>query len=106
MREQATYALLSKQVDLALQLAKDNWQQQRETADIVLYATAAIEAGSQEDIKLIRQFMIDTKFEYSALEQALRLGKINGCLHCSAEHTQNVTTQKSGAQMMNKDTSL
>lgn len=106
MREQATYALLSKQVDLALQLAKDNWQQQRETADIVLYATAAIEAGSQEDIKLIRQFMINTKFEYSALEQALRLGKIDGCLHCSADHTQNVTTQKSGAQMMNKDTPL
>ncbi|WP_201558108.1 tetratricopeptide repeat protein [Psychrobacter sp. 72-O-c] len=78
MREQATYAVLANQTDSALQLARENWQEQRETADILIYATAAIKAGSQKDIKQIRQFMQDTQFEYPALERDLRLGKISG----------------------------
>ena len=77
MREQATYALLANQINPALQLARENWQQQRETADIVIYATAAIKAGSKKDIELLHQFMTETQFEYPALERDLRLGKIS-----------------------------
>lgn len=77
IRDQATYAVLASQTDSALQLARENWQEQRETADILIYATAAIKAGSQKDIEQIRQFMADTQFEYPALERDLRLGKIS-----------------------------
>jgi len=99
MREQATYALLANQVDSALQLAQENWQQQRETADIVLYATAALKANSQKDIKLIRQFMADTQFEYPALERALRVGKISDCLHCQAASEQKSSLQAANASV-------
>lgn len=70
-REQANYALLSNQINLALKLAQENWQQQRETADIAIYTTAAIKAKSQADIKIIEQFIEDTGFEYPALERSL-----------------------------------
>lgn len=70
-REQANYALLSNQTDLALKLAQENWQQQRETADIAIYATAAIKANSQADIDIIEQFIKETGFEYPALERSL-----------------------------------
>ena len=88
-REQAMYALLAKQNDDALNLAQDNWQEQRETADIVLYTTAAIKADSQKDIKIIRQFISDTQFEYPTLERALILGKIEECLNCTATQAMN-----------------
>lgn len=111
MREQATYALLANQVDSALQLARDNWQQQRETADIVLYATAALKARSQKDIELVRQFITDTQFEYPALERDLRLGKISDCLNCQTARTQDASmqvksTQQSDAQAQVKDKTL
>lgn len=101
IREQAHNALLSNQIDTALQLARDNWQQQRETADIVLYSTAAIKAGSQKDIELIRQFIKDTGFEYPALERDLSAGKINDCVICQISGI-----QESSQQTMNKDKSL
>ncbi len=88
IREQATYALLTNQLDSALELARDNWQKQRETADIILYATAAIKTGSDKDIKIIQQFMTDNNYEYAALERDLRLGKISGCLDCQDSTTQ------------------
>lgn len=88
IRDQATYALLASQNDSALQLARKNWQEQRETADILIYATAAIKAGSQKDIELIRQFMEDTQFEYPALARDLRLGKISA----SSAQTSNKET--------------
>ena len=106
IREQATYALLANDTDSALKLAIDNWKNQRETADIVLYATAAIKASSQKDIKILRQFMTDTQFEYPALERALRSGKIDDCLHCQANHTPNSTAKTSGAPVTSKDNPL
>lgn len=116
MREQAMYALLANQVDSALELAQENWEQQRETADIVLYATAALKANSQKDIEIVRQFIIDTQFEYPALERDLRLGKISDCLYCSdtgkqganlqAARTATSTTKYLGAQTQNKDEDL
>lgn len=100
MREQATYALLANKGDSALQLAQENWQQQRETADIVLYATAAIKAGSKKDIELLRQFIKDTGFEYPALERDLSSGKINDCVICQISDIQELSQQT-----MNKDKS-
>ena len=97
IRDQATYALLSNQVDSALELARENWEKQRETADILIYATAAIKANSQKDIKIIQQYMTDTKFEYPALERDLRLGKIGGCTDCQAANTQASAQQSSSA---------
>ena len=88
IREQATYALLTNQLDSALNLARDNWRKQRETADIILYATAAIKTGSNKDIKIIQQFITDNNYEYPALERDLRLGKISGCLDCKTSTTQ------------------
>lgn len=93
IREQATYALLANQVDSALSLAQKNWQQQRETADIELYATAALRANSQKDIDLIRQFITDTQFEYPALERDLRMGKISDCMNCQAVRKQDSNMQ-------------
>lgn len=98
IRDQATYALLASQTDSALQLARENWQEQRETADILIYATAAIKAGSQKDIKQIRQFMADTQFEYPALERDLRLGKI------SASSVQASRSTNTGSTNLSKET--
>lgn len=115
MREQASYALLANQIEDALKLAQENWQQQRETADIVLYATAALKANSKKDIEIVRQFIADTQFEYPALERDLRLGKISDCLHCQAIHDQNASqmartanspTDTSGEQTQNKEEAL
>lgn len=94
MREQATYAMLANQIDSALQLARNNWQQQRETADIEIYTRAAIQAGSQKDIEVIRQFIKDTQFEYPALERDLRLGKISDCLNCPISGLQTSSKDK------------
>ncbi|MGP4863941.1 tetratricopeptide repeat protein [Psychrobacter sp. T6-5] len=105
MREQATYALLANQVDSALLLAQKNWQQQRETADIVLYATAALKAGSQKDIKLIQQFITDTQFEYPALERDLRAGKISECLNCESVSQQDSTLQTTNTAIERAPTS-
>ncbi|OLF38212.1 MULTISPECIES: tetratricopeptide repeat protein [unclassified Psychrobacter] len=93
-REQATYAMLANQIDSALQLARNNWQQQRETADIEIYTRAAIQAGSQKDIEVIRQFIKDTQFEYPALERDLRLGKISDCLNCPISGLQTSSKDK------------
>ncbi|WP_394210879.1 tetratricopeptide repeat protein [Psychrobacter piscatorii] len=121
IREQATYALLANQVNSALLLAQKNWQQQRETADIELYATAALRASSQKDIDLIRQFITDTQFQYPALERDLRSGKLSDCLNCqavrkqdSAIQTQNTsvkstpvsTNEHSSTQATNKDDTI
>lgn len=105
LREQAMYALLANQVDSALRLAQENWQQQRETADIVLYATAALKAGSQKDIKLIQQFITDTQFEYPALERDLRAGKISECLNCESVSQQDSTLQTTNTAIERTPTS-
>lgn len=71
IREQANYALLANKPDLALKLARENWENQRETADIVIYAAAASKAKSQADIQKLQQFMTETGFEYPILAQRL-----------------------------------
>lgn len=93
IRDQATYALLNSQVDSALKLSRENWQQQRETADVLIYATAAIKANSQKDIKVIQQFMTDNNYEYPALQRDLNLGKFTGCMDCQALNAETVAKQ-------------
>lgn len=70
-REQAQYALLLKDSAKALALARLNWQKQRETADVVVYVDAAIRHKSQQDIKILQDWMKQTGFEYPVLSKAL-----------------------------------
>lgn len=70
-REQAQYALWFGLADQALQLARNNWQKQRETADFSLYAQAAMRANSLDDLKILQQWAKTTGFEYPHLNQKI-----------------------------------
>lgn len=99
LREQASYALLAKHTDVALELARENWQQQRETADITLYVTAALAANSQPDIERLTQFIKDSHFEYPTLERDLQSGKISACLNCQVLSASQGKAQPSNKEM-------
>lgn len=99
LREQASYALLTQQIDLALELARENWKQQRETADIILYVTAALAADSQQDLKQLSQFIKGSQFQYPALERDLQLGTIKNCINCQALNVSQGKTQSSNKEM-------
>lgn len=71
-REQAQFAYVMGHFDQALKLARLNWQKQRETADVVIYAHAALRAHSQPDINAIQYWMAQTGFEYPQLAKALQ----------------------------------
>ena len=60
----------------ALEVARDNWDQQRETADLLVYATAVLRTNSEQDLKTINQFIDQTGFEYPALTAQLKAGSI------------------------------
>ena len=66
-REQAMFALMQNPPDKALQLARLNWQKQRETADVVVYANAALHAQSQADLQVLEAWIKQTGFEYPRL---------------------------------------
>lgn len=70
-REQAMYALMINPPEKALELARSNWQKQRETADVVVYTDAAIRAKSLSDLKIIDDWIKQTGFEYPRLTQVL-----------------------------------
>ncbi len=70
-REQAMYALMLNPPEKALDLARSNWQKQRETADVIVYANAAIRAHSQPDLKVIDDWIKQTGFEYPRLTKVL-----------------------------------
>jgi hypothetical protein len=70
-REQAMYALMQNPPQLALDLARSNWQKQRETADVTIYTNAAIRAHSVSDMKIIQDWIKQTGFEYPRLTQVL-----------------------------------
>ncbi len=70
-REEAMYAMMLNPPEIALQLAKSNWQKQRETADVVIYTNAAIRAHSVADMKIIQDWIKQTGFEYPRLKQVL-----------------------------------
>ena len=76
LREQATYELLRGQDAKALEVARENWGQQQETADVLVYATAALRTKSEQDLKTINQFINQTGFEYPALTAQLKAGSI------------------------------
>ena len=101
LREQASYALLAKHTDVALELARENWQQQRETADITLYVTAAIAANSPQDIERLTQFIEDTHFEYPTLKRDLQSREITACLNCQA-----LSASQGKTQYLNKEMPL
>lgn len=63
-REQAQFALWFGSANQALELARSNWQKQRETADFSLYAQAAMRANSLDDLRILQQWAKTTGFEY------------------------------------------
>ncbi len=73
-REQAQFAYVMGQYDSALQLARSNWQHQRETADVVIYTHAALRTRSYPDIKIINAWIAQTGFEYPLLTKKLKAG--------------------------------
>jgi tetratricopeptide (TPR) repeat protein len=70
-REQAMYAMMLNPPEIALDLARSNWQKQRETADVTIYTNAAIRARSVSDMKIIQDWIKQTGFEYPRLTQVL-----------------------------------
>lgn len=56
----------------ALLLARRNWQQQRETADLRIYARAALAANAVADLALLRAWQAQTGFEDRRSEDWLR----------------------------------
>ncbi|MEC7119123.1 MAG: tetratricopeptide repeat protein [Pseudomonadota bacterium] len=70
-REQASYALLAESAKQSLNLARENWKTQRETADMVIYATAALRSKSQVDIQALLDWADSTRFEYPIVLQRL-----------------------------------
>ena len=70
-REQAYHALWFGTADQTLQLARLNWQKQRESADFSLYAQAAMRANSLDDLKILQQWVKSTGFEYPRLNQKI-----------------------------------
>ena len=71
-REQAAYALHAESAEQSLRLARQNWLTQRETADFVIYATAALRSQSQADIKTLLDWTTLTGFEYPIVTQRLK----------------------------------
>lgn len=70
-REQAQYALWFGSAEQALQLARLNWQKQRESADVAVYAQAAIRANNPDDLTVLQQWLRDSGFEYPRLTQQI-----------------------------------
>lgn len=64
LREHARFLLdVLEQPHDALSLARQNWNVQREPADIQLYASAAQRAGSAVDERIVREWMSDMDYE-------------------------------------------
>ncbi|AXI01569.1 tetratricopeptide repeat protein [Aquirhabdus parva] len=70
-REEAMYALMLRPPEKSLALARTNWQKQRETADVGVYANAALYAHSRADLQVIQDWIKKTGFEYPRLTQVV-----------------------------------
>ena len=70
-REEAMYALMLLPPEKSLALARTNWQKQRETADVGVYANAALYAHSRADLQVIQDWIKKTGFEYPRLAQVV-----------------------------------
>lgn len=70
LREESRYALeLLGDRARALDLARRNWSQQREPADVMVYQRAALAAGSRRDLALLRDWLQTTHMEDSRLDR-------------------------------------
>jgi hypothetical protein len=73
-REEALFQLkLMHNAGMALQLARSNWAQQREPADVRLYLMAARAANSNDDVQIVRQWLRQTHLEDRRLTPLLAL---------------------------------
>lgn len=72
-REEARFALaLDGDAQRALQLAKDNWNVQREPADLRVLAEAAAATGDAAARRTVRQWIDETGLEYAAVAALAR----------------------------------
>lgn len=71
-REEGRFQLgLMHRPDEALRLARSNWQQQREPADVRLYLAAARAAQSPADVKVVKNWLKQTHMEDLRLKPLL-----------------------------------
>ena len=67
-REEARFQLmLNNDAEAALRLAQDNWNVQREPADLRILAEAAHATGDASALETVRQWLATTKLEYPAV---------------------------------------
>ena len=67
-REEARFQLmLNNDAEAALRLAQDNWNVQREPADLRILAEAAHATGDAAALEMVRQWLATTKLEYPAV---------------------------------------
>ena len=72
-REEARFQLLlNNDTQAALRLAKENWNVQREPADLRILAEAAKAAGDAEARDTVRQWLAQTKLEYPAVAELVK----------------------------------
>ena len=69
-REEARFQLmLNDDAKAALRLAQDNWNVQREPADLRILAEAAHATGDAAALETVRQWLAATKLEYPAVAE-------------------------------------
>lgn len=74
-REEAMFQLnLMHNSGEALRLARSNWQQQREPADVLIYLAAARAANSDADVAVIKDWLHETHLEDRRLRPLLAKG--------------------------------
>ena len=67
-REEARFQLLlNNDAEAALRLAQDNWNVQREPADLRILAEAAHATGDAAALETVRQWLATTRLEYPAV---------------------------------------
>lgn len=70
LREESRYALeLLGDRSRALDLARRNWKQQREPADVLVYQRAALAMDSRRDLAILRDWLQSTHLEDRRLDQ-------------------------------------
>ena len=70
LREQSRFELkLMLNPNRALTLAKNNWQTQKEPADVRVYLEAAVAANNKSELQIIKQWLAKNKLQDAALNK-------------------------------------
>ncbi len=72
-REESRFQLaLNNDVQAALKLATENWDVQKEPADLLILAEAARASGDAVARDVVRSWLVDTKIEYPAVAELVK----------------------------------